>query len=171
MHQMQLAAPEKLFIGAPGADGNCNCNMCPYMGLNTMEKLYVALRDLQPQLHLAEDVRVAALKPLERMLAMSGGAAGHRLGSARMILAAFSRRRRGFTRKIDWLDSWHSFSFGHHHDPHATKAGLQRCVCDQLRLDHVRGRGSSAWASRREIVVYVLEGGIGVQVCRAAAWP
>lgn len=74
MHQMQLAAPEKLFIGAPGADGNCNCNMCPYMGLNTMEKLYVSLRDLRPQLHLAEDVRVAALKPLERMLAMSGGA-------------------------------------------------------------------------------------------------
>lgn len=74
MHQMQLAAPEKTFIGAPGADGNCNCNMCPYMGLNTMEKLYMALRDLEPQLHLAEDVRVAALKPLERMLAMSGGA-------------------------------------------------------------------------------------------------
>ena len=73
MHQMELAAPDKVFIGAPGADGNCNCNMCPYMGLNTMEKLYVALRDLQPQLHLGKDVRVAALKPLERMLAMSGG--------------------------------------------------------------------------------------------------
>ncbi len=74
MHQMQLAAPGKLFIGAPGADGNCNCNMCPYMGLNTMEKLYTALRDLQPQLHLSEATRLAALKPLERMLAMSGGA-------------------------------------------------------------------------------------------------
>jgi hypothetical protein len=49
IHQMQLAAPHKIFIGAPGADGNCNCNMCPYMALNTMEKLYVALRDLQPQ--------------------------------------------------------------------------------------------------------------------------
>ncbi len=74
MHQMQLAAPDKVFIGAPGADGNCNCNMCPYMGLNTMEKLYVALRDLQPQLSLTEGVRLGALKPLERMLAMSGGA-------------------------------------------------------------------------------------------------
>jgi len=74
IHQMQLAASEKVFIGAPGADGNCNCNMCPYMGLNTMEKLYVALRDLQPQLHLTEDIRVAALKPLERMLEMSGTA-------------------------------------------------------------------------------------------------
>ena len=46
IHQMEKAAPHKTFIGAPGADGNCNCNMCPYMALNTMEKLYVALRDL-----------------------------------------------------------------------------------------------------------------------------
>ena len=49
IHQMQLAIPDKQFIGAPGADGNCNCNICPYMALNTMEKLYVALRDLSPQ--------------------------------------------------------------------------------------------------------------------------
>ena len=46
IHQMELAMPDKTFIGAPGADGNCNCNICPYMALNTMEKLYVALRDL-----------------------------------------------------------------------------------------------------------------------------
>jgi quinolinate synthase len=38
MHQMEKAAPHKTFIGAPGADGNCNCNMCPYMALNTLEK-------------------------------------------------------------------------------------------------------------------------------------
>jgi quinolinate synthase len=43
IHQMEKAAPDKTFIGAPGADGNCNCNMCPYMALNTMEKLYIAL--------------------------------------------------------------------------------------------------------------------------------
>ena len=46
IHQMEKSAPHKTFIGAPGADGNCNCNACPYMALNTMEKLYVALRDL-----------------------------------------------------------------------------------------------------------------------------
>jgi quinolinate synthase len=48
MHQMEKAAPHKRFIGAPGADGNCNCNMCPYMALNNVEKLYLALRRLQP---------------------------------------------------------------------------------------------------------------------------
>jgi hypothetical protein len=46
IHQMELAMPGKTFIGAPGADGNCNCNICPYMALNTLEKLYLALRDL-----------------------------------------------------------------------------------------------------------------------------
>ena len=46
IHQMEKAAPHKTFIGVPGGDGNCNCNMCPYMALNTLEKLYVALRDL-----------------------------------------------------------------------------------------------------------------------------
>ena len=49
IHQMEKAAPGKTFIGVPGGDGNCNCNMCPYMALNTLEKLYVALRDLEPQ--------------------------------------------------------------------------------------------------------------------------
>lgn len=73
IHQMQAAAPDKQFIGAPGADGNCNCNACPYMGLNTMEKLYLALRDLRPRLTLPEDVRLAALKPLQRMLEMTDG--------------------------------------------------------------------------------------------------
>ena len=48
IHQMEKAAPLKNFIGAPGADGNCNCNVCPYMALNTLEKLYLALRDLTP---------------------------------------------------------------------------------------------------------------------------
>jgi quinolinate synthase len=39
IHQMELAMPGKTFIGAPGADGNCNCNICPYMALNTLEAL------------------------------------------------------------------------------------------------------------------------------------
>src|ERR1044071_2935427 len=60
IHQMELAIPEKTFIGAPGADGNCNCNICPYMALNTMEKLYVALRDLAPRIEIEESLRLAA---------------------------------------------------------------------------------------------------------------
>jgi quinolinate synthase len=76
IHQMEKAAPHKRFIGAPGADGNCNCNMCPYMALNTIEKLYVALRDLEPRVELDETLRLAAKKPLERMLAMAGGTVG-----------------------------------------------------------------------------------------------
>jgi quinolinate synthase len=75
IHQMQLDAPEKTFIGAPGADGNCNCNMCPFMALNTMEKLYLALRDMEPQVEVSEAQRLAALRPLERMLEMSPKAA------------------------------------------------------------------------------------------------
>ena len=76
IHQMQKAAPGKTFIGAPGADGNCNCNMCPYMALNTIEKLYVALRDLEPRIELDEATRIAAKAPLDRMLAMASGSVG-----------------------------------------------------------------------------------------------
>jgi quinolinate synthase len=76
IHQMQLAIPEKTFIGAPGADGNCNCNICPYMALNTLEKLYVALRDLQPRIEIDESLRLAAKKSLDAMLAMASGTVG-----------------------------------------------------------------------------------------------
>ena len=75
IHQMQKAAPHKQFIGTPGADGNCNCNMCPYMALNSTEKLYLALRDLKPEITVPEDIRLKALVPLERMLAMAAGPA------------------------------------------------------------------------------------------------
>jgi quinolinate synthase len=76
IHQMELALPEKTFIGAPGADGNCSCNVCPYMALNTMEKLYVALRDLAPRIEIEEDLRLAAKKSLDRMLEMASGTIG-----------------------------------------------------------------------------------------------
>jgi len=76
IHQMEKAAPGKVFIGAPGGDGNCNCNMCPYMALNTLEKLYVALRDLQPRIELSDEVMNAARIPLERMLEMAGRTVG-----------------------------------------------------------------------------------------------
>lgn len=71
IHQMEKAVPDKQFIGAPGADGNCNCNICPYMALNTMEKLYVALRDLEPKIEIEEGLRLAAKKSLDRMLEMA----------------------------------------------------------------------------------------------------
>ena len=76
IHQMEKAAPGKKFIGTPGGDGNCNCNMCPYMALNTLEKLYVALRDLKPQILLSDDVMARARVPLERMLDMAGHTVG-----------------------------------------------------------------------------------------------
>jgi quinolinate synthase len=71
IHQMQLKAPHKVFIGAPGADGNCNCNDCPFMALNTMQKIYLCLRDGIPEITLPEDVRLAAKVSLDRMLDMA----------------------------------------------------------------------------------------------------
>ncbi len=76
IHQMSRALPQKTFIGAPGADGNCNCNICPYMALNTMEKLYVALRDLTPRIEIEEGLRRRAKKSLDAMLAMASGTIG-----------------------------------------------------------------------------------------------
>lgn len=76
IHQMEKAAPHKKFIGAPGGDGNCNCNMCPYMALNTLEKLYVALRDLEPRIELSMELMERARVPLERMLVMAGRTVG-----------------------------------------------------------------------------------------------
>jgi quinolinate synthase len=76
IHQMEKAAPQKTFIGVPGGDGNCNCNMCPYMALNTLEKLYVSLRDLSPRIELSPEVMDRARVPLERMLEMAGRTVG-----------------------------------------------------------------------------------------------
>ncbi len=76
IHQMELALPNKHFIGAPGADGQCACNICPYMALNTLEKLYLALRDLKPQIQIEEGLRLQAKKSLDRMLEMAGGTVG-----------------------------------------------------------------------------------------------
>jgi len=75
IHQMVKAAPGKTFIAAPGADGNCDCARCPFMAKNTLEKAYLALRDLEPRIELPEELRLAALKPLVRMLDMSSAVA------------------------------------------------------------------------------------------------
>ena len=71
IHQMEKAAPHKTFLPAPGADGSCSCAECPFMELNTLEKLYLALDNLSPRLEISEPMRLGALKPLERMLDMS----------------------------------------------------------------------------------------------------
>ncbi|SDC93199.1 quinolinate synthetase [Sphingomonas sp. YR710] len=84
IHQMEKAAPHKTFIGAPGADGNCNCNACPYMAMNTLEKLYLALRDLTPQIEVDEPTRVAAKRSLDRMLEMTGGVSGPDVGRPKL---------------------------------------------------------------------------------------
>ena len=70
IHQMEKAAPGKVFIPAPATD-NCACNECPYMRLNTLEKLYLAMKNKTPEITMAEDIRTAALKPIQRMLEMS----------------------------------------------------------------------------------------------------
>ncbi|HLU69007.1 MAG TPA: quinolinate synthase, partial [Kofleriaceae bacterium] len=71
LHRMQKEAPDKTLIPAPPEDESCSCNMCPFMRLNTLEKLYLALRDLQPEVTVPEPIRVRALRPIERMLEMS----------------------------------------------------------------------------------------------------
>jgi quinolinate synthase len=71
LHKMSKEAPDKLLIPAPPEEDSCACNMCPHMRMNTLEKLYLCLRDLEPQIHLPEDVRLAALRPIERMLELS----------------------------------------------------------------------------------------------------
>ena len=70
IHQMEKAAPNKLFIPAP-AMNNCACNECPYMRLNTLEKLYLAMKNKAPEITLPEDIRTAALRPIQKMLEMS----------------------------------------------------------------------------------------------------
>ncbi len=74
IHEMQKRAPHKTFIGAPADDGECNCNSCPFMELNTMEKLYLSLANMTPQIEVDEDVRVKALQSVQRMLDMSPAA-------------------------------------------------------------------------------------------------
>ncbi|MFM9889044.1 MAG: quinolinate synthase NadA [Rickettsiales bacterium] len=74
LHQMQKRSPGSQFFPVPSAldGGACvACNTCPYMKMNTMEKLYLCLRDETPELTLSPELLVAAKKPLVRMLEMS----------------------------------------------------------------------------------------------------
>ena len=68
--QMQKKAPHKTYIPAP-PQNSCSCNECPFMRLNTLEKLHACLRDMTPELQMPETLRVAARTPIDRMLALS----------------------------------------------------------------------------------------------------
>ena len=70
-HSIWQQVPDKVLYQAPGMDESCACNQCPYMRLNTLDKLYLALRDLAPQVTVEESIRVRALVPIERMLSLS----------------------------------------------------------------------------------------------------
>ncbi len=70
IHQMKKLAPEKNFIPVSSLEG-CSCNECPYMRLNTIDKMITALETLQPQINIDEALRIRAAKPLEKMLELS----------------------------------------------------------------------------------------------------
>ena len=70
IHQMKKEAPHKHFIPAPPMN-SCACNECPYMRLNTLEKLYWAMKNRAPEITMSEQIRLAALRPIQRMLEMS----------------------------------------------------------------------------------------------------
>jgi quinolinate synthase len=70
LHQMQKSSPHKKFIPAPPTN-SCACNDCPHMKLNTLEKLYLCMKYELPEITMDEAVRVAAKKPIDRMLEIS----------------------------------------------------------------------------------------------------
>nr|YP_009504541.1 pyridine nucleotide coenzyme NAD+ synthesis [Cyanophora sudae]AWW13623.1 pyridine nucleotide coenzyme NAD+ synthesis [Cyanophora sudae] len=70
IHQMKKSCPEKNFIALPTVTG-CACNECPHMRLNTLEKLYLAMKNRSPEITLSMPILTAAKKPIERMLEMS----------------------------------------------------------------------------------------------------
>ena len=71
IHQMQKDNPDKVFIPAPGNDETCNCNECPYMKKNTLEKLYLCMRDRTPEITVDPATAEASLAPINRMLELS----------------------------------------------------------------------------------------------------
>lgn len=70
IHQMQKESPLKTFIPAP-PDNLCACNDCPYMKLNTLEKLYLCMEYEEPEIKMEENLRIAAKKPIDKMLEIS----------------------------------------------------------------------------------------------------
>ncbi len=70
LHQMQQKSPTKKFFAAP-PENNCACNDCPHMKLNTLEKVYLCLKNEKPELIMPEELRIKAEAPIRRMLEIS----------------------------------------------------------------------------------------------------
>ena len=70
IHQMRLTDPLKTYIEVPGLDG-CSCNECPYMKLNTLEKILNCIKHKNPSIELESKIIKKAYTPLKRMLDMS----------------------------------------------------------------------------------------------------
>ncbi len=70
LFQMKKNLPKKIFIEVPNIEG-CSCNKCPYMRLNTLDKVISCLRNMKPQIHMEESTRMKALSPIKKMLEMS----------------------------------------------------------------------------------------------------
>lgn len=70
IHEMKKKAPQKTYLDVPNIDG-CSCNQCPYMRLNTLDKIINSLETLQPEINVQEEIRLKALLPIQRMLEIS----------------------------------------------------------------------------------------------------
>lgn len=71
LFEMRRKCPEKSFLPAPAEDAECQCNECDYMKLNTLEKVYMALRDEKPEVIVEPGLAEKALRPIKRMLELS----------------------------------------------------------------------------------------------------
>lgn len=71
LFEMRRKCPEKIFLPAPAEDVECQCNECDYMKLNTLEKVYEALRDGRPEIEVDAEIAARAVRPIERMLELS----------------------------------------------------------------------------------------------------
>lgn len=71
LFEMRNKCPEKSFLAAPAEDSECQCNECDYMKLNTLEKVYEALRDEKPEIIVDPEIAEKAVRPINRMLELS----------------------------------------------------------------------------------------------------
>jgi len=71
LHKMKQKSPQKHFYAAPSEDPNCMCSDCNFMKLNTLDKLYNCLKNESPEIFIDEEIRLKALKPIQRMLEIS----------------------------------------------------------------------------------------------------
>jgi quinolinate synthase len=72
LHKMQQMVPDKILIPAPAnEDNHCACAECAFMKMNSLEKLYLCLKDESPEITVSEEIITRALLPLQRMLEIS----------------------------------------------------------------------------------------------------